>query len=40
MWHFFSSLIELTKEEMSLTMMYNLKILGTSAFSFLSWDEF
>ena len=34
MWHLFSSMIELAVEEISLTMMHNLKILGTGAFSF------
>ena len=32
--HFFSSSIELVEEEISLTIMHNLKILGTGAFLF------
>ena len=39
MWHFFSSSTDLVEEEISLTMIYNLKILGIGAFLFpqLGW---
>ena len=39
MWNFFSSSIELVEKEISLTVMHNLKILGTGIFLFpqLGW---